>query len=219
MSDAPNDEVTFSVVPSPLECDTWELRALYVDGEPVAADRAFGALSNSEQAAESLCEALRSPELPGAVFFEVRPYSASTFSERFEAVLLSAPALLELAEDAAPFSVHMKEAGDASVAMFPTIGNDATLFVPTKRPGFGPYTHLMAFMHNAPNDQRVDLVRWVASAYYSKLSDARNVGVDYPLWLSTAGLGVSYLHVRIDTHPKYYKTARFKQNPIADVND
>jgi len=28
---------------------------------------------------------------------------------------------------------------------------------------------------------------------------------DTPLWLSTAGLGVSWLHVRLDTRPKYYR--------------
>ena len=28
---------------------------------------------------------------------------------------------------------------------------------------------------------------------------------DMPLWVSTAGLGVSWLHVRLDARPKYYR--------------
>jgi len=30
------------------------------------------------------------------------------------------------------------------------------------------------------------------------------------IWLNTAGLGVIWLHVRMDTRPKYYKTKRYK---------
>jgi hypothetical protein len=26
-----------------------------------------------------------------------------------------------------------------------------------------------------------------------------------PLWLSTAGMGVSWLHLRLDSRPKYYR--------------
>lgn len=29
------------------------------------------------------------------------------------------------------------------------------------------------------------------------------------IWISTYGLGVPYLHVRIDTRPKYYHTSKF----------
>jgi hypothetical protein len=31
-----------------------------------------------------------------------------------------------------------------------------------------------------------------------------------PVWLSTSGLGVYWLHVRLDTHPKYYQYQPYK---------
>ena len=33
---------------------------------------------------------------------------------------------------------------------------------------------------------------------------------DAPAWVSTSGLGVSWLHIRIDTRPKYYSYAPFR---------
>ncbi len=34
-----------------------------------------------------------------------------------------------------------------------------------------------------------------------------------PVWLSTAGAGVSWLHVRLDTRPKYYHHGPYRQPP------
>lgn len=31
-----------------------------------------------------------------------------------------------------------------------------------------------------------------------------------PVWLSTAGAGVPWLHVRLDDHPKYYGYALYR---------
>lgn len=33
---------------------------------------------------------------------------------------------------------------------------------------------------------------------------------DVPIWLSTSGLGVYWLHVRLDTRPKYYNHDEYK---------
>jgi uncharacterized protein DUF6940 len=59
------------------------------------------------------------------------------------------------------------------------------------------YGHLAAFVRSAPK-QHVDHV-WqaVGKAVQERLSEK-------PVWLSTAGLGVSWLHVRLDSRPKYY---------------
>ena len=39
---------------------------------------------------------------------------------------------------------------------------------------------------------------------------ARRVGAR-PVWLSTAGAGVSWLHVRLDDRPKYYGCGPYRQ--------
>jgi len=36
---------------------------------------------------------------------------------------------------------------------------------------------------------------------------------DRPLWISTAGMGVNWLHVRLDSRPKYYRHAPYKTPP------
>jgi hypothetical protein len=33
-----------------------------------------------------------------------------------------------------------------------------------------------------------------------------------PLWLSTSGLGVAWLHVRLDSRPKYYSYAPYRRS-------
>jgi hypothetical protein len=43
---------------------------------------------------------------------------------------------------------------------------------------------------------------------------ARRVGRQ-PVWLSTAGAGVAWLHVRLDDRPKYYGHGPYRQRPLA----
>ena len=38
------------------------------------------------------------------------------------------------------------------------------------------------------------------------------------LWLSTAGLGVYWLHLRLDTRPKYYSFQPYRKPPAALLN-
>jgi hypothetical protein len=59
------------------------------------------------------------------------------------------------------------------------------------------YTHLARFLREAPREQVHEL--WIAAgeAVMARLSDK-------PLYVSTAGMGVAWLHVRLDTRPKYF---------------
>jgi hypothetical protein len=38
-----------------------------------------------------------------------------------------------------------------------------------------------------------------------------------PLWLSTAGQGVFWLHVRLDRYPKYYNHAPYRHAAYVDT--
>ena len=66
------------------------------------------------------------------------------------------------------------------------------------------YGHLASFVRHAPEVQRDALWRSVGEAM------ARRIGAK-PVWLSTAGAGVSWLHVRLDDRPKYYGFGPYKQ--------
>ena len=56
----------------------------------------------------------------------------------------------------------------------------------------------------APDGQRVAFWAKVGAVYEALVKQGR------PVWLSTEGSGVPWLHVRMDSRPKYYHTREFK---------
>jgi hypothetical protein len=91
------------------------------------------------------------------------------------------------------------------VAVFPTLGGDAVRVVPCRAADPSAYGHLAAFARLAPEPQRHALWRAVGDAM------ARRVGAK-PVWLSTAGAGVAWLHVRLDDRPKYYGYGPYRRS-------
>jgi hypothetical protein len=55
----------------------------------------------------------------------------------------------------------------------------------------------VAFLRKGSKDQVRALWRVTADTMLDQISDT-------PIWLSTAGLGVIWLHLRLDSRPKYY---------------
>jgi hypothetical protein len=92
------------------------------------------------------------------------------------------------------------------VVAFANLRGDALLVVPCPAGDAGAYGHLAAFVREAPEAQRDALWREVGEAM------ARRVGAR-PVWLSTAGAGVSWLHVRLDDRPKYYGHEPYRRKP------
>ena len=66
------------------------------------------------------------------------------------------------------------------------------------------YGHLAAFVRLAPERQRQALWQSVGEAMARRVSTK-------PVWLSTAGAGVSWLHLRLDDKPKYYGYAPYRR--------
>ena len=87
---------------------------------------------------------------------------------------------------------------------FKNLGGDAHLVVPCPIQGKA-YPHLAAFVRQAPETQIHSFWAMLGKTYSSTLGEE-------PKWLNTAGLGVYWLHVRIDSHPKYYKTLQYKHS-------
>ena len=63
------------------------------------------------------------------------------------------------------------------------------------------YSHLANFIRNAPKAQKNYLWQKIAEEITKILPNLKEGKM---LWMSTSGLGVSWLHVRLDTTPKYY---------------
>jgi hypothetical protein len=144
---------------------------------------------------------------PFAAFrWEMPALTDGTLRRPFEFVLLDAPGL-DRRPDPVPFAGHFPTAKDG-VAVFVNLGGDATLVVPSPAGDPSAYGHLAAFVRSAPPGQRDCLWRAVGAAL------ARRVGPS-PVWLSTAGAGVPWLHVRLDDRPKYYGYAPYRTPPAA----
>jgi hypothetical protein len=126
--------------------------------------------------------------------WETPPITSSTADRAFEFVLLDSPSLARKPDPNA-FAEHFN--GAADVVEFPNLGNDAIMVVPCPKGPPAAYGHLAAFARQAPEGQR--------HAFWEVVGDAmiRRLGTS-PVWLSTAGAGVSWLHVRLDDRPKYY---------------
>jgi hypothetical protein len=129
--------------------------------------------------------------------WETPPLARDTLDEPFEFVLLDSPEL-DRRVDREAFAEHFGSVSGPSVVSFANLGGDAVLVVPCPRGPDSTYGHLAAFVRNAPLEQKHLLWQRVAEAMESRLSDR-------PVWLSTAGAGVSWLHVRLDDRPKYYQ--------------
>jgi len=135
--------------------------------------------------------------------WETPPVTTSTAPREFEFVLLDAPAL-DREPDTRAFSEQFRSAAkDRHAIAFPNLGNDAILVVPCPSGPAPAYVHLAAFVRQAPQPQVHELWRVVGEAMETHISSK-------PLWLSTAGMGVSWLHVRLDSKAKYYGFAPYR---------
>jgi len=137
-------------------------------------------------------------DAPYASFrWETPPVTIETVHRDFEFVLLDAPSL-ERPADPAAFAPQFRSLTEVErVATFENLGKDALLVVPRPLADASAYAHLSAFVRRAPEAQRQDFWQAVGNAMLSKLGSR-------PVWLSTAGMGVPWLHVRLDSRPKYY---------------
>jgi len=132
-----------------------------------------------------------------AYFWETPPFTRDTVNRQFEFVTVDSPQLAGVQADAVTFAKFFAAAAPASVAVFPNISRDALLVAPCPVAPLAAYPHLAAFARSAPEQQRREFWRQVGEAVGRRLSDRA-------LWVSTSGMGVYWLHVRLDSRPKYY---------------
>jgi hypothetical protein len=135
--------------------------------------------------------------------WETPPITRATANRPFEFVLLDSPGLAGN-PDADAFAEHFRGAAPGGVIEFPNLGKDAIMVVPCPGGPHSAYGHIAAFVRQAPEPQRHALWEAVGAAMQRRLGTR-------PVWLSTAGAGVSWLHVRLDDRPKYYGYAPYRE--------
>jgi hypothetical protein len=124
--------------------------------------------------------------------------------------------LVRLRPDAEAFRSYFE--GD-NVVTFRNLGGDAILIAPSPAGAASSYAHLAAFLRTAA-DSLAAFLRTAADSQVHALwqNVARSVAeslTEKPMWLSTSGLGVAWLHIRLDSSPKYYQHQPYKRWPVA----
>jgi len=136
--------------------------------------------------------------------WETPPVRTSTLDQPFEFVVHDSPGI-DLPPDYGPFREYFEQLDSGeTIAVFNNLGNDAKLIAPAPHPNPHPqtdspnYSHIGVFTERAPAKQQHALWKRVGQVTEEQVSDR-------PLWLNTAGGGVAWLHVRLDSRPKYYR--------------
>jgi len=136
--------------------------------------------------------------------WETPPLTNQTAKSIYEFVLVNAPRFCQRRTDQRTFAKQFGDAGNETVIVFPNLSGDATMIVPTPETSIEAYGHLAAFIRSAPNEQVDRFWQIVGQTVSEKISTT-------PIWLNTAGGGVAWLHLRLDSRPKYYHYAPYKK--------
>ena len=174
------------------------------DGRPLPFRNVVVGWKENSAFRERWLESLRALALD-AYAWECPPVTASSAARDFECVFVRSPALARMPPDPAAFAEHFRP--DCNVVTFGNLGGDAMLVAPCPGGLRTDFSHLASFTATAPAAHQDALWRSVGEA------SNRRIGTK-PVWISTAGLGVAWLHVRLDDRPKYYRHIPYTSMPV-----
>ncbi len=137
--------------------------------------------------------------------WETPPLDEATIDHPFEFVLLESGWFCSRKTDTKTYRKYFsKDDSNAGLVSFKNLSGDATLIVPSPRTDQDAYGHLASFIRQAPEEQHQAFWRVIAETVLASIGERT-------LWLNTAGGGVAWLHVRLDSRPKYYGYAPYKR--------
>eukprot|EP00658_Telonema_sp_P-2_P071675 TRINITY_DN60905_c0_g1_i1.p1 TRINITY_DN60905_c0_g1~~TRINITY_DN60905_c0_g1_i1.p1 ORF type:complete len:214 (-),score=43.74 TRINITY_DN60905_c0_g1_i1:368-1009(-) len=135
------------------------------------------------------------------IFWEHPPVSSSTVNRPYEFSAIPAAGLRGVRANSSPFSEHLRQEAPGGSCVFPNLGGDALLVVPV--PGGSEeestYAHLASFLARATSVEVQKFLSQAGGAVLRRLEET-----EAPIYVSTSGLGVAWLHLRLDAKPKYY---------------
>lgn len=167
---------------------------------------AVAALSNGTLGPTLNAWLSKSPHEP--FYWETPPLTAADAGRTtFEFVTIPAP---WLSPEASAHEFGELLAGCSTGARrFPNLGGDAVLVAPCCLRPSGELAHLAAFVRSAATSEQALFWREVGAA----ISDTLVARGRRPTWVNTEGSGVPWLHVRLDSRPKYYHHAAYRRPP------
>ena len=124
-------------------------------------------------------------------------------AQPFEFVLINHPGLAAVTDKFTFRHQFLPAEKNAGIAVFDNLGRDALLIVPSPRSDTDKFNHLAQFTRTASAEQNHALWKTVGAEMEKRINDK-------PVWLNTAGDGVSWLHIRLDDRPKYYRYGPYR---------
>ena len=138
-------------------------------------------------------------------FWEHPKLIADSLMDEYEVSIVESKRLNFVKPNSNPFSQYFK--GDDSVVTFSNRGGNAILIVPEPDKNSNDFSTISRFVNNAETSLSIEFFKTVFGEWYRNFKGNTNY-----LYLSTHGLGVHWLHVRIDEYPKYYHTEIYKSS-------
>jgi hypothetical protein len=143
--------------------------------------------------------------------WETPPLTAENLDRDFECVFLDSPHL-DIPPNPREFDEYFSRTDEELAVAFPNLGHDGIMIspCPTEAPAASnltdSFSHLGAFTRTASMDRQHALWRAVGRSLQERIGAQ-------PVWWSTAGGGVPWLHVRLDDRPKYYGHTPYRNAP------
>jgi hypothetical protein len=184
--------------------ENWgETLSLSADGRVLSVADAIAGWRDDAMFRDFFIAELAATSFP-AFFWEMPPLTRAMLCDPFECALIRGDALARMRADDTDFASHLD--GAAPVAAFPNLGGDALLIAPRRMSDADCYGHIAAFVRAAPDAQRHALFQLLARETEKMLETTSS-----RFWISTSGLGVPWVHVRLDSYPKYYQYRRYAE--------
>jgi hypothetical protein len=158
-------------------------------------------LESSAKFRDCLSQTIARTKYP-KIRWETPPVTIQSLDRSFEFVLMNSSDLGESPEPEVFREYFESQPIEVQVLAVPNLGRTARLIVPREMVSAENYAHFKIFLCGAPKEQIHELWRCVAYTAKQELSNQ-------PLWISTAGGGVNWLHVRLEHEPKYYSYRPF----------
>ncbi len=144
-----------------------------------------------------------------AFYWEHPAVNKEFLSKKYECILQRSKPLEHLSSNKEAFKDYLLS--ETEVTDFMNLGKNARLVIPIKKSDEEIYNHIGKFIRMADTRQILALFKRVGRVVKEEIEAQKLI------WLNTAGLGVIWLHVRMDTRPKYYKTKRYKDPDFLNV--
>ena len=139
-------------------------------------------------------------------FWEHPKLNSTSWMSEYEVSIVESKRLNVVKPNPHPFSQYFK--GDDVIVTFKNRGGNALLVVPEPdNMSISDFSTISRFIKNADSDLSIKFFKAVFREWHQNFKNDTNYS-----YLSTHGLGVHWLHVRIDKKPKYYHTIDYRDN-------